>query len=202
MMDLPDKTAGEPQPKKKVITPVASGAKKVDRPATRRFLDFLFAESPKALAGKVARDVLWPRAKAGFEEAANSFLAGMLWGDGVNRPLPNIVKGTVLRGGGMNYQAISTQNSMTQARQANVSRSSGNYQDLVLPTQPMAEAVLGNMYELLNEYRMVAVADLYEAAGVTPAPSDNAYGWMSMDGARISKVRDGYLLELPRPSLL
>jgi hypothetical protein len=102
----------------------------------------------------------------------------------------------------MNYQAISTQNSMTQARQANVSRSSGNYQDLVLPTQPMAEAVLGNMYELLNEYRMVAVADLYEAAGVTPAPSDNAYGWMSMDGARISKVRDGYLLELPRPSLL
>jgi hypothetical protein len=202
MMDLPDKTAGEPQPKKKVFTPVASGAKKVDRPATRRFFDFLFAESPKALAGKVARDVLWPRAKAGFEEAANSFLAGMLWGDGVNRPLPNIVKGTVLRGGGMNYQAISTQNSMTQARQANVSRSSGNYQDLVLPTQPMAEAVLGNMYELLNEYRMVAVADLYEAAGVTPAPSDNAYGWMSMDGARISKVRDGYLLELPRPSLL
>jgi hypothetical protein len=200
-MDLPDKTAAVAPPKKE-IKPVVSGAKKVDRPATRRFLDFLFAESPKALAGKVARDVLWPRAKAGFEEAANSFLAGMLWGDGVNRPLPNIVKGTVLRGGGMNYQAISTQNSMTQARQANVSRSSGNYQDLVLPTQQMAEAVLGNMYELLNEYRMVAVADLYEAAGVTPAPSDNAYGWMSMDGARISKVRDGYLLELPRPSLL
>lgn len=201
-MDLPDKTAGEPAPKKKVITPVASGAKKVERPATRRFFDFLFAESPKALAAKVAREVMWPRAKAGFEEAANSFLAGMLWGEGVNRPLPNIVKGTVLRGGGVNYNSISTQTSMTQARQANVSRSSGNYQDLVLPTQQMAEAVLGNMYELLNEYRMVAVADLYEAAGVTPAPSDNAYGWMSMDGARISKVRDGYLLELPRPSLL
>lgn len=201
-MDLPDKSAGEPVPKKKVITPVASGAKKVERPATRRFFDFLFAESPKALAGKVARDVLWPRAKAGFEEAANSFLAGMLWGDGVNRPIPNIVKGTVLRGGGMNYNTISTQNSLSQARLANVSRSVGNYQDLVLPTQQMAEAVLGNMYELLNEYRVVAVADLYEAAGVTPAPSDNAYGWMSMDGSRISKVRDGYLLELPRPSLL
>lgn len=201
-MDLPDKTA-EPLGPKKDIKPVVSGAVQVKRPATRRFLDFLFAESPRAVAKKMASDVLWPRSKAVFEEVANGFLSGMLWGDSSSRPISSMVKGTVLRGGGMNYQSISQQPmGLAQARQANVSRSSGKYEDLIVPTQEMAELLLGNMYDLLNQYRMVAVGDLYELAGMTPGTSDNAYGWVSLDGARIIKQRDGYLLELPRPNLL
>ena len=201
-MELPDKTAGAPSAKKD-IKPVVTGAVQVQRPATRRFFDFLFAESPKVLARKIGRDLVVPRLKAGFEAAANEFLAGMLWGDSINRPMSNMVKGTVLRGGAMNYNAISSQPmGMTQARQATVGRSSGNYQDLILPSQQAAEILLANMYDLLNQYRVVAVADLYELAEQTPAPSDNAYGWTTLDGARISKVREGFLLELPRPNLI
>lgn len=202
-MDLPDKTAAVAPPKKE-IKPVVSGAKKVQRPASRRFFDYLFAESPKDLAKKVGRDVVVPRVKAGFEQAFNEFLAGMLWGNGMNRPPSNIVAGAVIRpGGGINYQGISTQaSSLTQARQAVVNQSSGNYQDLVLPTQQFAETLLSNLIDLMNQYRVVAVADLYELAGMTPAISDNSYGWTSLDTARISKVREGFLLELPRPSLI
>lgn len=199
-MEFPNKS--EEIPAKKKITAVVSGAKKVERPATRRFFDFLFAESPKHLGAKVVQDVVVPRVKAGFEEAFNSFLSGMLWGDGASRPVGNIVRGAVLRGGGTNYSHITQPQSITQARQASVGRSSGNYQDLVLPTQEFAESLLANMFELLNEYRVVAVADLYELAGITSEISDNAYGWSTLDGARISKVRDGYLLEFPRPTLI
>ena len=200
-MDLPDKSAPQGVPKK-AIKPVVSGAVQVQRPATRRFFDFLFAESPKVLAKKIGRDIVVPRLKASFEEAANGFLGGMLWGDGANRPMNHMVRGTVLRGGGVNYAHISDPaNALTQARQATV-QSSGNYQDIVVPTQQFAEVLLANMYDLLNQYRVVAVADLYELAAITPAPSDNAYGWTSLDTARISKVRDGYLLELPRPTLI
>lgn len=202
-MDLPDKTAAVTPPKKE-IKAVVSGAKKVQRPASRRFFDYLFAESPKDLAKKVGRDVVVPRVKAGFEQAFNEFLSGMLWGNGMARPPSNLVQGAVIRpGGGINYNAASTQpSSMTQARQAIVSQSSGNYQDLVLPSQGFAETLLANLIDLLNQYRVVAVADLYELAGMTPAISDNSYGWTSLDTARISKVRDGFLLELPRPSLI
>lgn len=201
-MELPDKSGTQPEPNKKKIKPVVSNAKPVPRPASRRFLDYVFAESPKALGAKIARDVIVPRIKAGFEEAANSFLAGMLWGEGASRPMSNIVRSAALRGGGVNYAGMSQPQSINQARQALTTRSSGNYQDLVLPTQNEAEVLLANMYDLHNQYRVVAVADLYELAGISPQISDNSYGWSSLEGARISKVREGYLLELPRPTLI
>lgn len=202
-MDLPNKSE-EPNAPKKDIKPVISGAVKVPRPATKRFLAFLFAESPKAMLGKIGREVLVPRAKAGVEEAFNSFVHGMFWGQG-SPPISNMVRGNVLRGGGVNYQQISSgpSSALTQARESNVSRGGGgNYQDIVSPTQQAAEILLANMYDTLNQFRVVAVADLYEMAGLTPAISDNSYGWYNLDGARISKVRDGYLLELPRPTVI
>lgn len=206
MVDLPDKSGMPPPtgtPEKKVKEAVVTGVVQVQRPATRRFFDFLFAESPKALGKKITSEVIVPRLKAGFEEAANSFLAGMLWGGAGNRPMSNIVQGTVLRAGQVNYQAMSQQgNSLLQARQAAPQRAAGSYEDLVTPTQQAAETLLANMYQLLNQYRVVAVGDLNDLAGITSQPSDNAYGWTSLEGARISKVRDGFLLELPRPVLI
>lgn len=202
-MDLPNKSVGPPQEAKKKIEQVVSGAVKVKRPATRRFFDFVFAESPKVLVKRIGTDVMWPRFKASLEESGNSFLHGMFWGAAGNRPASTIVPGTVLRGGmGTAYNHISNPTGQMMALQASQQTSSGNYQDLCLPTQQQAETLLANMWELLNQYRRVAVGDLYEAAGITPAISDNAYGWTNLDGARISKIREGYLLELPRPSLI
>lgn len=203
-MDLPDKSAPPPQePKREIKQVVADGlVARAPRPMTRRFLDFVFAESPKDLIKRVSRDTLVPRAKAGVEEALQNFIHGMFWGQG-QAPLSNIVKGTVLRGGGMNYQAISTtQSALQQAQAASPTRSTGNYEDLTCPTQEIAERLLANLYEVFNQYRVVAVGDLYEMAGITPAPSDNAYGWLSLDGARITKERNGYVLALPRPTLI
>lgn len=201
-MELPDKSAPVVGPKE--IKPVISGVVQVKRPASRRFKDFLMAESPKVLLARIARDVLVPRAKAGLEEAAQAYISGMFWGDSANRPISNIVRGTVMRGGGINYAGISSPSTMAQAMQAS-HRPSGNYQDLVCGSQQQAETLLANMYELLRSYHVVAVGDLYELAGIPSNQiriSDNGYGWTSLEGARISKVREGYLLELPRPTLI
>lgn len=204
-MDLPNKQAPPPQePPKKDIKPIVSEGLvvKAPRPMTRRFFDHMFAESPKVLVRRVVENTLVPRAKAGVEEALNSFIHGMFWGQG-QAPISNIVKGTVLRGGGVNYNTISSQPSaLTQAREANTNRSTGNYQDLTCPTQEIAERLLAQLYEVFNQYRVVAVADLYEMANIVPSTSDNAYGWLSLDGARITKERDGYVLALPRPTLI
>lgn len=204
IVDLPDKsataksaTASSDKPKLEPVTK----AEKVQRPATRRFMDRLFAESPKALGGRVLRDVIEPRIKAGVEEALNSFISGMMWGDSANRPISSM-RGTVLRGGNVSYSAMSSPSALSQARAAVPRRAMGNYHDIALPTQQDAELVLANMYEVLNEYRRVAVADLYELVGLSSETSDNGYGWTSLDGARINKTRAGYSLELPRPSLL
>lgn len=208
-MELPNKQAQHPPPNpadvpKKNIKPVVveGTVVKAPRPVTRRFLDFVFAESPQELVKRVAKDTLVPRAKAGVEEALQSFIHGMFWGQGPS-PVSGIVKGTVLRGGTTNYNAVSTQQSGLQmAREANEARSSGGYEDIVCPTQNVAERILAQLYDVFNQYRVVSVADLYEMANIKPAPSDGAYGWMSLDGARISKERNGYVLALPRPTLI
>ena len=202
-MNLPDKSKGPADPKNKNITPVVKGATPVKHSSLRQIRDSFIAESPRSLVDTVLMNVVIPRLKAGVEEALNSFLAGILWGNSTNRPQSSLVSKAMQRGGVINYSAYSSQPSgLAQARALNTTRSAGNYRDLVLPSQDMAEILLANMFDLLSEYRVVAVADLYELAEITPQPSDNAYGWMNLDGARISKVRDGYLLELPRPGLI
>jgi hypothetical protein len=197
-MDLPDKSIPGSTPPKKEIKQVASGVKQVKRPATKRFMDFLFAESPKNMGRKIGREVVVPNLKRGVQEAINSFINGMFWG-GAN-PGGGVMNSTVLRPGMTAYNAISQPGTnMAMAHQAVQQQSSGNYQDLFIPTQSMAESTLAQMYELLNMYRVVAVADLYEMVNINPAISDNAFGWTSLDGARIVASGAGFILQLPRP---
>lgn len=204
-MDLPDKTApvsAQPTPRQP-LKPVISGVVAVKRPATRRFLDFIFAESPKDIAVKIGRDLLVPRAKVAFLDAANGFLSGMLLGNG-NANI-NILGSSTMRGGGMNYQAISSVGGMTpmaQAMAANQAAASVGYQDLVVPTQRDAEILLSNMFALLNKFNAVTVADLKEMANQGTSISDNSYGWRSLDGARIVAERNGFSLQLPKPTIV
>lgn len=206
-MQYPNKQNTPPpeEPKKVILPVVAEGTiVKTPRPITRRFFDFVFAESPKAIVGRIGTDILVPRMKAGVEEAFVSFVHGMFWGQG-QAPMSTIVKGTVLRGGGVNYNGISTAaqpSALTQARQANEARAPGGYEDLVCPTQGVAERILAQLIDVFNQYRVVSVADLYEMANIKPGPTDGAYGWLSLDSAKITKERDGYVLALPRPTLI
>lgn len=200
-MDLPNKSDNEPP--KKEIKQIVQG-KKADRPATSRFMHSLFAESPKPLMMRVGRQILIPRLKIGVQDALNGLIQGMLWGNGGQTMTSGIVQGTVLRGGATDYRAISSggPSALQQAQAAVTQQSSGNYKDVVCDSQQRAEQLLAYLYDLINRYRMVAVGDLYEAAGITTAPSDNAFGWTALDGSRIVATRDGYVLQLPKPVLL
>lgn len=199
-MDLPNKQDPPKAEEKRVIVPVVQGVQG-QRPATRRLFDFLFAESPKDISKRIGRDVLAPRLKAGVEEALNSFLHGMLWGQG-GAPVSSMVRGSVLRGGTNVYHTAgnTTPSGLQQAQAA--TQSHGNYEDVICPTIQEAELLLANLFDTFNRYNIVSVGDLYEMARIPVLPSHNAYGWRSLDGARITKVRDGYAVELPRPSLI
>jgi len=197
-MDVPDKS----QPKKQVKRIVPPGAaKQASRPASRRFFDFVFAESPKALGKRVFEGTVVPRLKAAGEEAVNSFLHGMLWGGG-SAPPSNLVQGAVLRGGGVNYNALSTGVQMPPNALPNVAAAQGPYSDVIVPSEQFAQAVLAHMFDLYNQYRVVTVGDLYEAAGISSDTQHEGLGWYSLDGSRITKERDGYRIALPRPTTI
>jgi hypothetical protein len=58
------------------------------------------------------------------------------------------------------------------------------------------------MDQLIEKYETVSVADLYELLGVTSSYTDEKWGWVDLREATIRRVRDGYLLDLPKPESL
>ena len=73
-----------------------------------------------------------------------------------------------------------------------------SFEDVVLDSRSDAEEILYRMDEILATYGMVRVADLYEFAGISSNFTDNDYGWYDIRTAEIVRVRDGYIIKMPR----
>lgn len=77
-------------------------------------------------------------------------------------------------------------------------RATHNFDDIVLNNRVDAERVINGLYDLLNEYEVVSVKDLYSLLGVTSAYTDQSWGWTDLRGSDIIRVTQGYLLKLPQ----
>lgn len=74
--------------------------------------------------------------------------------------------------------------------------------DIILDTRADARDVLDELDFMIRKYGQASVADYYDLVGVTGDWTDNRYGWMSLRGATIKPIRDGFLIVMPRTHLL
>lgn len=74
--------------------------------------------------------------------------------------------------------------------------------DIILETRGEAEDVLSRMDEIMDAYGNVSVADFYDLVGVTGNFTDNKYGWTNIRSANVIRVRDGYMIKLPKAKVL
>ena len=58
------------------------------------------------------------------------------------------------------------------------------------------------MIEMIDTYDEVSVGSLYQLVGITPDFTDDKYGWTNLSTASVSRNRDGYYINLPRPQIL
>lgn len=73
-----------------------------------------------------------------------------------------------------------------------------DYDDLIFDSRSECEAVREQMVDLIDAYGFVTVADMYDMADI-PAPyTSNKYGWTNIRTAETVRVRDGYVLKLPK----
>lgn len=70
--------------------------------------------------------------------------------------------------------------------------------EIIVDTRGEAEELLDVLMEHLDTYKKVSVGDLYDYMEKTPDFTDYKYGWTNLRNAYIKRVRDGYLLVLPR----
>ena len=68
----------------------------------------------------------------------------------------------------------------------------------MLESRGEAEEVITRMDELIETYGVVSVADLYDLVGKTCEYTDNKYGWTNVRNAEPIRVRDGWMLRLPK----
>lgn len=72
-------------------------------------------------------------------------------------------------------------------------------EDVILERKSDADSVLDRMQEILDQYGIVKVSDLNELTGRVGFYTDHSFGWTSLAKAEIVRVREGWLIQLPRP---
>lgn len=77
-------------------------------------------------------------------------------------------------------------------------RSGLDYDDIVLETKGDAEEVLMQLDALIEQYGQATVGDLFDLVGKSGPYTANKYGWTNLRNARSERVREGYLLKLPK----
>lgn len=68
----------------------------------------------------------------------------------------------------------------------------------IFETRGEAEDVLDSMDDMLDKYECVSVSDLYDLIGERCPFTAEKYGWYNLRNASVVRVRNGYLLKLPK----
>ena len=72
--------------------------------------------------------------------------------------------------------------------------------DILLPTKLDANSVIDNMFNILDEYGVVSVADYYALVGEPSNYQMNAWGWENLNNIYTQRTRNGeYKIVLPKP---
>lgn len=78
------------------------------------------------------------------------------------------------------------------------SRTMFDYDDIFLESRRDAENVLKQMHDIINDYGILSVADMFDLVGEPANYTMNKYGWHNIDNAEIVHTREGYKIKMPR----
>lgn len=189
------KKAAEPKKVDKVTTGEVITRKKS---LGTRFREAFAGNDNRGVMEYVMLDVLVPAAKDMIADAVSM---------GVERKLFGEVRSSSRRGRPSSHGSYTSyrrmsddpRNDRRDPRSPRRGRNSIRLDDIVLETRAEAITVIERLYDLIGSYEVATVGDLYDLIGETGDFTDDRYGWTDMRGADVRRVRDGYLLEIPRP---
>ena len=187
----------------KDISPVVSGSAVRRRKSLRKqFSETFVAGDLRTAVRYVLFDVLLPAAKDTIVEAGSQGIEKLIFGDSRRRGSTRPQSGPL---GYVSYNRYSGGPSHQTGPQRAISRQARarhNFDEIVLDQRTEAEEVIDRLFELVSRYESATVADLYELVGLASVHTDHKWGWTDLMGAGVTRVRGGYLLDLPEPEPL
>lgn len=189
------------QPEEKDLQQVTSGeVKRRKKPLSSRFSEVLLAGTPRDATQYVMFEVLLPAAKENIAEGIESWFRQLMFGNTARRGASTPASGAT---GHINYGGRFAMGAKQAARAMSTqARTTHDFDEIILDSRAEAENVIDQLYEVVSSHGSVSVADLYALVGIAGTHVDRTWGWEDLRGAGVSRVRGGYLLDLPRPQPL
>ena len=156
----------------------------------KQFIGMFTGEDSKSVGEYILHDVVIPAVKSTLVDVVQGGIEMFLYGE--RKP----------RGGHTSYYKSYNSYNNAYKPQKPQQRHTNKTGEYVVDTRHEATDVLHGMMAVLEEYGQVSLADLHDLLGVTGDFTDNDYGWTNLAQAKITRVRDGYLIDLPRPRYL
>lgn len=189
-----DKVRREPQPDKKVEAVITGNAKPRKKGEIQKFADVFIAEDARNVKFYILMEVIVPAVKKAISDIVTTGIDMILYGE-AGRIKKNSAASKVSY---RNYYEHGS-NDKVYAGSVGNRRNALDYDDILFDTRGDAESVLDAMNDIIGQYGTVSVSDFYDLARV---PNDNftmnRYGWTNIGGATVVRIRDGYILKLPR----
>lgn len=182
------------RPEEKKVEKVVTGIVKTKKKSKiNNFMGNIISEDAKSVKSYVFGEVLIPAIKKAISDIVTDGIDIILYGESRGRNK----RSTADRVSYRNYYDDRGTRPRMNERQA-IMAGSYSYDDIILSSRGEAEDVLARMDELMDTYGLVRVADLYDLVGITGNYTDNKYGWTNIRNADIIRVRDGYMIKMPR----
>jgi hypothetical protein len=188
---------------KKVEKVVQGEVVRRKKPLGRRFMETFVEGEAKGVGHYIIFNVVIPAIKDVVSDVVSQGVERMLYGDRTSpsrrsgyRPTTTTPYTSYNKPGGTPPWK---RDERPVSRQA---RATHNFDEIVLDTRPEAEDVISHMYELIERYQQVTVSDLYDLVGIASAFTDERWGWTDLNGSGVTRIKGGYLLDLPKPDPL
>ena len=160
------------------------------------FGEVFFGDDSQSVGTYILYDVLIPAAKNTISEMVSGGIEMLLFGDRRSD--------RTRREKGKSYVSYTSysqpQRPAAPVRNAELAqRSRQRFDDILMESRIDAEEVLSGLVEIIEMYGQATVSDFYDLVGMESTFADNKYGWTNLSRATVNRVRDGYIVVLPKP---
>lgn len=171
---------------------------------------FLGTSDTKGVMGYVWFDILVPAAQNMFVDATIGGVERLVRGESYSGRPGSYRPSSYQSSHGVSYNSRYTSPaSRGGGRQADArpglsrqARAMHDFREIIIHDRIKAEEIVEKLYFLTDHFGQARVADLYDLLNITSDHPDTRYGWTNLTNARVTRVSDGFLLDLPQPIYL
>lgn len=191
---------GKDKPEKIVEKVIVGEVVTRPMPLGTKFKTIFFGSSAKDVARFVAESVLLPALRKLVVDTVSEGAQRMMYG-GSQQSMrrtpeyrPRVTYNNPIQRPAL-YPADPRSGRANLPDQYGTNRREGN--QIIFANREEAELVLERLLDIINQFDVASLADLYDLVGLPTTHVDNKWGWTFMPGVQIRQVREGFLLDLP-----